>query len=156
MDCLEFIKNSEKTLHDFSIKSERGLSIYLGSSIYILYPRVTGHTVEDVFKAPKSNCGVKWDSNGYITLSQSASYDLFKPDIDTIISDVKQFLSDHDEDKYELICLVGEFCRYKSFQEAMQKEFEPKIRVFMPTDPHLAVVQGAVLFGHQARQSLDD
>ena len=89
-----------------------------------------------------------------MVLSAKLSQSLFNEVIDNIIEHVKQLLGKPELEELNSLLLVGGFAESEMLQQAMQSNFADKeraLKVFIPKDPELAIVKGAVLFGFQPR-----
>lgn len=73
---------------------------------------------------------------------------LFKPTIDNILMHVSDILKKPEASDTSILLLVGGFSESPLVQDAIRKEF-PRKRVIVPEDSGLAVLKGAVLFGHR-------
>ena len=73
---------------------------------------------------------------------------LFTPTIDSIITLMKNTLSNRSTNGVSNILMVGGFSECPLIQEAVQKAFPGK-RIIIPEDAGMSVLKGAVLFGHQ-------
>jgi hypothetical protein len=71
----------------------------------------------------------------------------FKPSCEGIIDHVKKLLSDPKVRGTDIILMVGGFSESAVVQKAVRDAF-PNCRVVIPRDAGLAVLKGAVLFGH--------
>ena len=72
----------------------------------------------------------------------------FKPTIDALINHVDQLLKDANLVDLKNIIMVGGFSECKLVTDAVKKRFS-KMLIIIPPDAGLAVLRGAVLFGHQ-------
>ena len=91
---------------------------------------------------------------GKITLSgdklrveSSVMQDLFRETIDSIVNHLKQQFQEPGVADISTILMVGGFSESAMLQNAVQKNFPDK-RVVIPVEAGLAVLNGAVLFGH--------
>lgn len=72
---------------------------------------------------------------------------LFKKTIDKIIDLIRRVLGNDNATGISTILLVGGFAECHLVREAIRNSFEDKI-VISPDEPTLAVMKGAVIFGH--------
>jgi activator of 2-hydroxyglutaryl-CoA dehydratase len=72
----------------------------------------------------------------------------FTPTIDSIITLMKNTLSNRSTNGVSNILMVGGFSNCHMMKEAVQKAFRGK-RIIIPDEPELSVLKGAVLFGHR-------
>ena len=73
---------------------------------------------------------------------------LFTPTIDSIITLMKNTVSNKSTNGLSNILMVGGFSNCHMIQEAVYKAF-PDNQIIIPYDSDLSVLQGAVLFGHR-------
>lgn len=73
---------------------------------------------------------------------------MFDPTIKFLINHLKKLYTEIGKD-LKVILMVGGFSECSVVQEAVKKEFEGTCRVVVPNQAGLAVVKGAVYFGHQ-------
>jgi molecular chaperone DnaK (HSP70) len=74
--------------------------------------------------------------------------DMFKQASERIIKLISDVLKKMKGSNLEMIVLVGGFSGCKVIQDNI-KSFFPSYRVIVPEDTELAVLKGAVLFGHR-------
>ena len=73
---------------------------------------------------------------------------LFRPTIDSIITLMKNTLSNRSTNGLSTILMVGGFSECPLIQDAVQAAFPDK-RIIIPEDAGMSVLKGAVLFGHR-------
>jgi molecular chaperone DnaK (HSP70) len=73
---------------------------------------------------------------------------LFTPTIDSIITLMKNTLSNRSTNDLSTILMVGGFSECPLIQDAVQAAFPGK-RIIIPEDVDMSVLKGAVLFGHR-------
>lgn len=84
-----------------------------------------------------------------IRIDSDIIHNLFKSTIDKIIVLMGNVLTDYkDAHNVKEIVMVGGFSEFCLVQDAVRQSFSNNNIVF-PEDPELAVMKGAVLFGHQ-------
>ncbi|KAH3738013.1 hypothetical protein DPMN_044616 [Dreissena polymorpha] len=71
----------------------------------------------------------------------------FKQSVDNIVLHVKHLLSEPETNGVDAILMVGGYSESPLLTETIQKEF-PRMKVIVPKDSGLAVMNGAVIFGH--------
>nr|XP_011431529.2 heat shock 70 kDa protein 12B [Crassostrea gigas] len=73
---------------------------------------------------------------------------MFDPTVKFLINHLKKLYTEIGKD-LKVILMVGGFSECSVIQEAVKEEFKGKCRVVVPNQAGLAVVKGAVYFGHQ-------
>ncbi|XP_066285856.1 heat shock 70 kDa protein 12A-like [Branchiostoma lanceolatum] len=96
------------------------------------------------------NCnvdGVRF-SNGFLCLEDEKMRELFEEVIDNILNHVGKLMQEESLSSVAYFFLVGGFSESPLLQNAFKKRFSNRVRVLVPNDASLAVVKGAVKFGH--------
>ncbi|XP_019622013.1 PREDICTED: heat shock 70 kDa protein 12A-like [Branchiostoma belcheri] len=91
--------------------------------------------------------GVRF-SNGFLCLGDEKMRELFKEVVDNIMNHLEKLLHDENLSNVAYFFLVGGFSESPLLQQAFKKRFSSRVRVLVPNDASLAVVKGAVKFGH--------
>jgi hypothetical protein len=77
---------------------------------------------------------------------------MFEPSINTIIDHVKEMMKNPRVQRLDkILIMVGGFSECELVTNAVKEAF-PDIQVVVPDDPGLAVLKGAVIFGHSPEQ----
>ena len=87
---------------------------------------------------------------GYLVIDHSAACRLFSCSITQIVKHVHSELSETSTVKY--ILLVGGYGMCEVLKKKCETEFGQKVTVLTPHDAQLAILKGAVLFGHNLLQ----
>nr|XP_022286221.1 heat shock 70 kDa protein 12A-like isoform X3 [Crassostrea virginica]XP_022286222.1 heat shock 70 kDa protein 12A-like isoform X3 [Crassostrea virginica] len=82
-----------------------------------------------------------------LIFEHSISKSFFQPAIDGIIKTIQNVLSNQQCVDLKHICMVGGFSESKIIQKILKETF-PKCHFLIPDEPGLAVLKGAVYFGH--------
>ncbi|CAC5426153.1 unnamed protein product [Mytilus coruscus] len=77
--------------------------------------------------------------------------DLFKPTINSLLKHLEQLFRHPEVSEIQQIIMVGGFSECELVQKAMEDNF-PNKEIFIPEEVGLAVLKGAVLYGHQPKQ----
>ena len=97
--------------------------------------------------------GVSLSAGGTLVLSHEAVRELFRETIEHIVQGVKDIFDNDAIEKINCIFMVGGFCECKFLQKAIKEVFDKNgCRVLVPHEAQLAIVKGAVLFGHYQDQ----
>ena len=76
--------------------------------------------------------------------------ELFRPTVECIVEHVRKMFQERKFGSLDVILMIGGFSNSDEMQIAMRKEFyDYDKKIIIPTDAELAVLKGAVLFGHQ-------
>lgn len=74
--------------------------------------------------------------------------DLFKPTIESLLKHLDQLFKHPEVSDVHQVIMVGKFSECKIVQKATENEF-PKKKIIIPKEAGLAVLKGAVLYGHR-------
>lgn len=91
--------------------------------------------------------------NGKLIIPHNMLIEMFKPTIAAIIDKIKEALLFDTSNEVSLIMLVGGFAKNDLLRNEVEINFHPK-RVITTPDANLAVLKGAVLYGHKP-ESID-
>lgn len=86
-------------------------------------------------------------ANMKMHMSVDVFKDLFKVTIDGIVKHLKEVFKEKNVQDVETILMVGGFSECELVQKAIKNNFKDK-KVIIPEDPGLAVLKGAVYYGH--------
>ena len=81
-------------------------------------------------------------------ISSETFRDLFKPTIDSLISLIGKLLDNPKLSDLRTILMVGGFSECELVQDAIRTKTGSSIKLIIPEEAGLAVLKGAVLFGH--------
>lgn len=105
--------------------------------------------LKDALKISKSKFAEKFECNGKrLELKESLIKEWFSDICNSIVDHVRKLL---DKQKIENIIMVGGFSESHFLQETMKLAFSDKC-IVVPNEASLAVLKGAVLFGHDPSQ----
>ena len=76
---------------------------------------------------------------------------LIDPVIDRIVEHIDELLKLGELETVRSLIVVGGFANSVILQEALKSRFADRVKVVVPKDPSVAVLYGAVLFGHNMR-----
>eukprot|EP00477_Mikrocytos_mackini_P003345 GAHX01004243.1.p1 GENE.GAHX01004243.1~~GAHX01004243.1.p1 ORF type:complete len:607 (-),score=102.75 GAHX01004243.1:180-2000(-) len=110
------------------------------------YKEETGKNISVTTKETCYAKTLKWYGDK-MRMSQDLFKSFFKPSCDKIVNHVRKVLSDQKVKGTKIILMVGGFSESAILQDAVRKAF-PECRVVVPHEAGLAVLKGAVLFGH--------
>jgi molecular chaperone DnaK (HSP70) len=85
--------------------------------------------------------------DGKLVLDAKTMKKLFQKTIDNILTNIESALKFNQSEEVSMIMLVGGFAKSQLLQKAIKAKFKGK-RMIIPEDAGLAVLKGAVLYGH--------
>lgn len=80
--------------------------------------------------------------------------ELFREPVNMLVEHLQQLIAEDNFSDVSTLLMVGGFSESPIMQDAIMKAFPAK-RVIVPVDAGLAVLKGAVLFGHQSNSILE-
>lgn len=86
-------------------------------------------------------------SNGKLVIDNNFLRGFFKKTIDQIVGHVDEIFQESIARNVETIIMVGGFSECSLVQDAIKKHFG-SVSIIVPEEPGLAVLKGAVYFGH--------
>ena len=86
-----------------------------------------------------------------LQISPEAFRDLFKPTIDSLIRLIGKLLDNPKLSDLRTILMVGGFSECELVQVAIRDKIGTSMKLIIPDEAGLAVLKGAVLFGHQPK-----
>ncbi|XP_062582262.1 heat shock 70 kDa protein 12B-like [Saccostrea cucullata] len=147
-DYLEIMRGFE-TKKRTRMPNKLGMTImHLPISFYSLCAKM--HHVKDFKAIIEKNAmhkdNVKY-SGGKLKWSNKYFAGFFKKTIDSIVKHIDELFDENEVRDVDIIVMVGCFSECTLVQDAIKKNFEHK-KVIVPEEAGLAVVKGAVYFGH--------
>jgi hypothetical protein len=96
------------------------------------------------------NSGIGF-SAGALVLNQTALKFLFQSTIEQIVAHVEELWKDPKIQQCTYFFLVGGFSESCVLQEALKNKFGQRVQIIIPNEAQMAVMKGAVLFGHDMK-----
>ena len=90
---------------------------------------------------------IQLKNNEYLALSSDMMRELFSPTLQRIKDHLKGLLQDRKLANVKTMLLVGGFADSGLLQKKLKSIFSKSVKVLIPNNASIAVVQGAVLFG---------
>lgn len=89
-------------------------------------------------------------TNEYLCLGPDAMKQLFQPVVSGIVTHMENVLNRTELNSVSCLFMVGGFAKSAILREAIATAFSTRYKILIPaTDPAIAVVQGAVMFGQK-------
>ncbi|KAL3871047.1 hypothetical protein ACJMK2_039070 [Sinanodonta woodiana] len=131
-----------------SISRAFGIQLSLPDSLIKLYTKITGTDFTSKLNS-QEHCGPVSLTKDKIKLKSSILESLFNYSVHNIVHHVSKQLQERVVGNLESIIMVGGYSECQLLQDAIRSNF-PTMNVIIPTDPGLAVLKGAVIFGHDS------
>lgn len=142
VDYLEMMADWERTKCGFDPETS-------GDVVYFpirtkLYNLISKHKPQLLEKLADEQNGD--DTNIY--LSRETMDAIFRPTLDGLVSTVKNQFRELEDNKVDIIFLVGGFSTSPLLRQRIEKEFGKKVKkIVMPLRPGVAILKGAASFG---------
>lgn len=110
------------------------------------YKAKTGKDISQRVKETRYAKSLKW-ARDKMRIGKDLFQSFFNPSCEKIVNNVRQILSQPEVKGSKILLMVGCFSELTILQDAVKKAF-PECLVVIPQQARLAVLKGAVLFGH--------
>ncbi|XP_052761483.1 heat shock 70 kDa protein 12A-like [Mya arenaria] len=128
-------------------KSDKPVVFRISAMLPKLVKKIKGKKIPEVIM--DSLFGSKVSVQGdKLKVDMSVVTFLFKTQVDAIVQHVSELIERSTKGYIEAIVLVGGFSKCPLLQQAIKLKFDDH-KVIVPNDPDLAVLKGAVIFGHK-------
>ena len=147
-EWLTFITNFEKVKK--AMKPGEKICLALPWGMANIYSEMhNGKKIEKMLKAAEN---VTFAS-GMIVIKYEKAKTFFEPVIEKISNHVTQLLRNNKLQGVQYILMVGGFSECELLQSAINEKFERNgTKVLIPSEAQLAIIKGAVLFGHRPEE----
>ncbi|KAL4232760.1 Heat shock 70 kDa protein 12A [Mactra antiquata] len=147
-DYIELFREFEVKKRTFKKNMTETITIKVPAALGDAFSRQhKGKTLEAHIKTkPKYKDHVRW-SGDKLRIEPVIAKNLFKDACDNIESHLKSLFEEDLVKDVSTILMVGGFSESAMLQSMLKEQF-PKKKIIIPTDPGLAVLKGAVIFGH--------
>lgn len=143
--------------HEFEVK-KRSITSDLTTDIVITLPYTLVEftvkhckSVQSAISKSSYTNSVSFSTPQKLIVNPEVFRNLFKPTIDALIGHLDKLFKDPNLFDLRHIIMVGGFSECELVQTAMRKAF-PNKKTIIPDEAGLAVLRGAVLFGHQPKK----
>ncbi|XP_052283210.1 heat shock 70 kDa protein 12A-like isoform X3 [Dreissena polymorpha] len=145
-DYLELLRDFEIKKRDIAVGSKTKVTIKVPSTLFNLVEEMTHMSMQD--KLTSSDYGKQVSQTGNkIRLDADLVRSFFSTTLTQIITHTSDLLEKPDCVGVEAILMVGGFSESKLLQEIFKLTFS-QLKIVIPAEAGLAVLKGAVIFGH--------
>ena len=148
-DYVDMFREFETKKRSITTNQQKKVVITLPLSLTTLVKK-QHKTFEKAVATSSHKMGVNYKM-GKLHISPEAFRDLFKPTIDSLISLIGKLLDNAKLSDLRTILMVGGFSECELVQDAIRDQIGSSIKLIIPEEAGLAVLKGAVLFGHQPK-----
>ena len=151
-EWLQFLTNFERTKKSFQADGNGKISLTIPFSMSTTFSEEHKGKRIDIHLKESTRKGVTF-GNGMIVIRSEAATKLFQPVIDSIVDHTNKLLRDSKSSGMNYIFMVGGFSECQMLQEEIKNRFERNgLKVLVPAEAQLAIIKGAVIFGHQPQE----
>ena len=149
-DWFNFMTEFELKKKATNLGSTTGITMQLSWSMAEKYTQITGLKIQDTIQE-NSHKGISFKS-GNIVFSQDVVRAFFNPVIENIISHIQSQLDEHPQlGDLDYFLLVGGFAESNILYERLESAFSTTAHIISPHSAGLAIIKGAVTFGHNPK-----
>ena len=147
-EYIELFKDFEvKKRQKIDESSQSGkVTLKISSTFLEKYEQVFGKDISIRTKETKYADSLKWEGDK-MRMKKELFQSFFRPSCNEIVNHVRKLLADPKVVGTNVILMVGGFSESEIVQNAVKSAF-PKCRTVIPQEAGLAVLKGAVQFGH--------
>ena len=144
---LQFMTTFERSKKSVKPDGKSSIKVSLPYVFNKEYQELKGSDIESTIKShPKKIISF---ANGFIVVTPDRVAELFQETCDRIVSHIRELLKDSRLQDINYMLLVGGYGESTYLKDACDKAFGSLCQVLVPYDAQLAIVKGAVLFGHK-------
>lgn len=152
-DDLDIHRELETKKRTIMSESNSKTRIKLPYSLVTTFEEETGEKMKEVIQQTQYANKMTWERDK-LKMEAGLFKELFREPINMLVEHLQQLMSEDNLSDVSTILMVGRFSESPIMQDAIMKAFPAK-RVIVPVDAGLAVLKGAVLFGHQSNSILE-
>lgn len=145
-DYVDMLREFESKKRNIGDNSFGKITVRIPSSLKELFEETSGELMHDTISQTRFSGKMQWKGDR-LRIEANIMKDLFKEARDSIIEHIDELLRKCDITDINTILMVGGFSESPLLQSYMRCSFPDK-RLVIPEEPGLAVLKGAVLFGH--------
>ena len=146
-DYIDIFRDFEVKKRDIAPTKDGKITFRLPVSLTDLFTESTGEKLKDVI--PQTSFRDKITHSGdKLRIDASVVKDFFTEAVDSILDHVERLLNDSRLSDCSAILMVGGFSDSPMLQDRLRNE-NKKLRIIVPEEAGLAVLKGAVIFGHK-------
>ncbi|XP_052760705.1 heat shock 70 kDa protein 12A-like isoform X2 [Mya arenaria] len=150
-DYLEFRRRFEILKREISPNQQADSVLSFPYSFIGLVKDTTGKSIEELMDTPQVKSRLTFDQ-GRLSIKAAIMQDLFSMSINNIVHSLCDIVCNIPPCK--AVVMVGGFSKSPMLQSAVRSAF-PNIGVILPSETGLAIIKGAVIFGHTEQQNGD-
>lgn len=146
-DYLEFHRELEIKKRITKPESKSKVTIKVPASLVTTFEKETGENMGEVIQGMHYSTKMSWLGQK-LRMGADLFKQLFRKPVNMLVEHLQQLLAEDNLSDVSTLLMVGGFLECPVMLDAILKAFSDK-RVIVPKEAGLAVLQGAVLFGHE-------
>lgn len=147
-DVLDIYREIETKKQTIKPDMTGKVTIKVPVSVGDTYKQKTKQNIKKVIEGSRFEGKITWTGDK-LRMEADLFQDLFKDGKDKLIDHLDKLFHDKEVAGVTTIVMVGGFSECEILQEAMMDKFGQKRKLVIPEDAGLAVLKGAVLYGHK-------
>lgn len=152
-DDLDIHRELETKKSTVKPESNSKITIKLPVSLFETFEEETGEKMNEVIQQTQYANKMSFFGDR-LKMEADLLKELFREPIKMLVEHLQQLMTEDNLSDVSTLLMVGGFSESPIMQDAIMKSFPAK-RVIVPVDAGLAVLKGAVLFGHQSNSILE-
>ncbi|XP_062620275.1 heat shock 70 kDa protein 12A-like [Saccostrea cucullata] len=145
-DYVDIFREFETKKRVITSETKVEVTLKIPISLVFTFQENTGENITKTIENSTYSGKIKWVGNR-CSITADVMKSFFKVAVDPIVNHVRDILKKPDISDTNNIIMVGGFSESPILQDMIKQSF-PDVRVIIPPEPGLAVLKGAVLFGH--------
>lgn len=146
-DYLEFHRALEIKKRLTKPESNQKVAIHLPISLAKTFEKETGESMRDIMQEMQYFSKMSWYGHK-LKMEADLFKQLFKKPVYMLVEHLQQLMAEDNLSDVSTLLMVGGFLESPIMQDAILNAFPDK-RVIVPEEAGLAVLKGAVMFGHE-------
>ncbi|OWF51205.1 heat shock 70 kDa protein 12A-like [Mizuhopecten yessoensis] len=147
-DALDIYREIETKKQTIKPEMTGKVTVKVPVSLVETFKRLTKQNIKTVIEKSKYQGRMTWTGDK-LRMEADLFHELFTDGKDKLLSHLHEMFQLKDVAEVTTILMVGGFSECEILQDAMQKKFGSSRKIVIPEDAGLAVLKGAVLFGHK-------
>lgn len=147
-DYLQFLGELETQKRLIKPESSSKIRIKLPISLVTTFQEEMGGTIRKAIEQTRYASKMTCTTGFKLVLEADLFKDLFREPVNMLVEHLQQLMTEDNISDVSTLLMVGGFSESPMMQDAIIKAFPDK-RVIVPEEAGLAVLKGAVMFGHE-------
>lgn len=152
-DDLDIHRELETKKRTIKPESNSKITIKLPVSLVTTFEEETGEKMKEVIQQMRYANRMTWQTDK-LRMEADLFKEFFREPINMLVEQLQQLMAEDNLSDVSTLLMVGGFSESPMMSDAVMNAF-PSKRVIVPEDAGLAVLKGAVLFGHQSNYVLE-